>query len=117
MDNFDLFGKELSFNDVLQYDSLIENGTYDTNLLLCATIMNNPDYTPSSDVAKNVLNHIDKKQIAPPTQPVSEPAPKEPTPEPPKEDKISKTKIKREYIQLPDARLSKHINKYQSVET
>lgn len=119
MDNFDLFNKDLSFDEAMQYDSLIDNGTYDPHLILCASLMKNPEYIPSSEQAKNIMNHINNTQQTESVETKSETTGVETVetkPEPSAETPVKKNKRK-QYIKLPDARIEKHSDKYESLET
>lgn len=112
MDGFNLFDKDLNLKQTLEYDSLIDKGYYDPYVLL----LNNPQYKPNDEVSHNILRHIDKQHMSEPKT-MSENVDKsdiEPEPEPEKINK--KTNIKREYIQLRDATINRHTNKYESVE-
>ena len=124
MDQFDLFDKPLSFQETLQYDSLITNGSYDPQMMLLATIMNNPDYKPTAQASKNIMQHINN-----PNKPVPQTIPNKPEPqtipnkrvpqttEPKTVQKNSpKQNVSRKYIKLPNATISKHCNKYESIE-
>ena len=116
MDKFDLFDKPLSFQETLQYDSLISNGSYDPQMMLLATMMSNPDYKPSTEASKNIIEHINNpnKQTITPKPPLQSPSEQTRSPSEPKNS--PKQNIRRKYIKLPNATISKHCNKYESIE-
>ena len=91
----DLFNKKLSFDETLQFDSLIENGTYDPHLIICASMMQDPNYIPTKHVSDKIMHHLDENSYDEPSI---------------KEQNKNNSK---NYIRLPNATITKHKYKYQ----
>ena len=114
MDKFDIFDKKLSWEEALQYDSLIDSGTYDPHLILFASMMNNSEYLPSNEQSKNILQHIENEKTNIEEEPLENTENIENNKNMEKEKEKNKGK---EYIKLPDARIKNHSNQYESIET
>ena len=107
----DLFNKKLSLEESLQFDSMIDNGHYDPHLVLLTTLMNNPDYVPSSEQSKNIMKHIQKPKQDTTDTTESKQDTTETTES--KQDTIQNKKPSKTYIKLPNARIKLHKHKFK----
>jgi hypothetical protein len=106
----DLFGKKLSFQETFQLDSLIDNGHYDPHLILLTTMMNNPDYVPSSEQSKQIMEHIQNGNSGQTPTTVDK---IEQTEQKSNVDNIEKKKHSKTYIKLPNATIKLHKHKFE----
>ena len=117
----DLFNNKLTFNETLQFDSLIDNGHYDPHLILIGSMMKNPEYVPSSEESQKILHHLKISDNKPaPTEPPTT----EPTTEPEMDNTECKTESIKEnknksktYIKLPNASITIHKHKFKQLST
>ena len=111
----DLFDKKLSLEETMQFDSLIDNGSYDPHLILLTTMMKNPNYVPSSEQSKEIMQHIQN-----PTHHTQTPTPDKDIVIVDKDmNKMSKPEnknIRKTYIKLPNATIKLHKHKFKQLE-
>ena len=114
----DLFNKKLSLEESLQFDSMIDNGHYDPHLVLLTTMMSNPEYVPSSEQSKNIMQHIqgNKPVTTEPKPDTTESKPDTTDNTETKTDKIENKKHSKTYIKLPNATIKLHKHKFKQSE-
>ena len=89
----DLFNKKLTLTDAMHYNSILDNGGIDTDVLLLWNSMNNEWKPGMADPTTKII-----------TQPVVQPN---------AQIKVENKNPMRKYIKLPNATITKHIHKYR----
>lgn len=101
-----LFNQDLSFEQLLHYDSIIDGKGMDSDVLLLQQALHQPTYNPFNQ------QPIYPSSQQPYQQPYQQP-PNTPTQNNNKNTEIVKKNKKRVYIALPNARIAKHQHKYR----
>jgi hypothetical protein len=104
----DLFNKELTISEAIHYNSILDNGTVDTDLLLLNSSLNTPHWQPGDgDPFDSFMNR-------------NKPNPTHISQDLGKQVEIIKDtqkNVKRQYIRLPNAIIRKHQHKYRVNKT
>jgi hypothetical protein len=104
----DLFNKELTVSEARHYNSILDNGTVDTDLLVLQSSLNTPSWTPgSADPFVQYMNQARPQTTS--SKPTSSSSKNIGKP-------VQKN-VKRQYIRLPNAIIRKHKHKYRVSKT
>jgi hypothetical protein len=103
----DLFNKELTVSEAMHYNSILDNGTVDTDLLVLQSSLNTHSWTPgSADPFVQYMNQARPQTTS-----------SKPTTTGKNIGKHVQKNVKRQYIRLPNAIIRKHKHKYRISKT
>jgi hypothetical protein len=106
-----LFNKELTVSEAMHYNSILDNVTVDTDLLVLQSSLNTPSWTPGS--ADPFVQYMNQAR---PQTTSSKPTTSNPTTSKNIGKPVQKN-VKRQYIRLPNAIIRKHKHKYRVSKT